>query len=301
MKFSIVKETFGVVGYTFLASSLFVTKSLAAPTTKYNQIVVLGDGWSDNGNANALSNQNYPTPPALYYLGHYNDGRAWVEHLANNFQAKLFDYAYYGATSDSSYIQGYASPPPATEYPVPGLLQQAEQFSQFQNTTSLDQTLGVAWLTGQNDYTTDFDADPETVVSVFPRVWQSFYLKGIRNILVPNLPQIYIIPHYRDNLSPAKLDSLRNKIEQHDRLLATAAEDFQKANNDTKMYSFDVAGFFNQILSPRYRNIKDACVQEYTNGTIKKCTYANEYFWFTSTTISAKTSKLLGVESAGYV
>lgn len=70
--------------------------SAAAQTGQsINQVVVLGDSWSDNGNLYALTGN--PGPP--YWQGRASNGPVAVEYLAQRLGVPLSDFAWGGATT----------------------------------------------------------------------------------------------------------------------------------------------------------------------------------------------------------
>src|SRR5437588_8056906 len=98
--------------WTLMAILLAIafSASPAANADKYRRLVVFGDSLSDNGNLFALTG----FPPAPYYMGRFSNGPVWVEDLAQYLDVPLDDYAFGGANTDATNING----------PFPGILAQ---------------------------------------------------------------------------------------------------------------------------------------------------------------------------------
>ncbi|KAJ9089298.1 hypothetical protein DSO57_1014432 [Entomophthora muscae] len=118
----------------------------------FKRVISLGDDMSDTGNFYRLS--HYTVPSSNYYPGRFSNGPVWMEHIAQNFSARLQSYAYYGATSDGDMYQVVPG------YYIPGCIQQLAQLNNslprtsdillhmgffghdFTSTTSISSSLG---------------------------------------------------------------------------------------------------------------------------------------------------------------
>ena len=91
----------------------------AAEEFRFKSIVIFGDSYSDNGNVYKLSNRAWPLSPP-YYRGRYCNGLNWVDQLK---VPGVSCYAYGGATTDNTIVQGFGGP---QSIPVPGIRQQIQ-------------------------------------------------------------------------------------------------------------------------------------------------------------------------------
>ncbi|GJJ78888.1 hypothetical protein EMPS_11247 [Entomortierella parvispora] len=87
-------------------------------------MTVFGDSYSDTGNEYRLSNKTWPLP--WYYKGRFSNGKVWSEHVAKDKHYELRNYAYAGATTDSTMVQGYSGAD--GNMPVPGFIQQVQTY-----------------------------------------------------------------------------------------------------------------------------------------------------------------------------
>ena len=95
-------------------------------TSNYSSIVCFGDSFSDNGNGSyKITNRTWPADPA-YYDGRFSNGPVWIEHVAANLSIPLHDYAFGGATTDNTLVEGYTGP--NSTILVPGVAQQVASF-----------------------------------------------------------------------------------------------------------------------------------------------------------------------------
>ena len=74
---------------------IILVLSASALAQSINQVVVLGDSLSDNGNFYNLTGR----PGAPYWQGRISDGPVAVEYLAQSLGVPLKDFAYAGATT----------------------------------------------------------------------------------------------------------------------------------------------------------------------------------------------------------
>lgn len=82
-----------------------------------NQVVVLGDSWSDNGNLCALTGN----PPPPYWQGRVSNGPVWVEYLAQTLGVPLSDFAWAGATTGVGNVADGGTVDALGAYGLPGM------------------------------------------------------------------------------------------------------------------------------------------------------------------------------------
>ncbi len=126
--------------------------SYAKPT--YEQIVILGDSYSDNGNTYRASQNTYPQK-LNYYQGRFSDGLVWSEYLAKFFGIDPNDLNYF-----RNYAYGQAQIVGVVDlkthrlkkqwrFTVPDLAKQVDEYLQ-EGSDKINNTLFVIFI-GAND------------------------------------------------------------------------------------------------------------------------------------------------------
>lgn len=178
------------------ALALGVTSAEALPS--FDSMYVFGDSLSDNGNISALTLGLFPGDN--YFEGRFSNGPTWVELLGLELNAYAvpevtsflggtengINYAYGGATSGSVNV--------GLPGVLPGLSQELTAFNaDFPGATADPDALYVVWA-GANDYLSVINLDPISVVANVIGAVETLYDKGARNFIVPNLPDLGLIP-----------------------------------------------------------------------------------------------------------
>jgi phospholipase/lecithinase/hemolysin len=162
---------------------------------RFQNIVIFGDSFSDNGNVYALTNKTYPIPP--YWSGRFSNGPNWVDQLgvltANN-------YAYGSATTDNNLVQGYTQ---GNTIPVPGMLQQVQFYLNDTNVNEIDfeRTIYILWG-GGNDIIFNRNLLPEVIAASLLKSAQALLDIGAKNILVFNQVPVQYFPFSKPYNSP---------------------------------------------------------------------------------------------------
>ncbi|KAG9287034.1 hypothetical protein G9A89_022998 [Geosiphon pyriformis] len=247
---------------------------------KFNKLVVFGDIFSDNGNANKLAGPNQLTED--YYQGRYSNGLVWPEYLASFLNAEINDFAYYGASTDNEVFQGFLEVN-GTKVEVPGLKQQAKLYKDtLKSGTDSNKTLVVIW--GGSDYKySNFMAAPEDVVKRLSKIWVSLYEIGVRNILVPSLPDFSLFPvaelFYKDLKQVLFEIYLR-----HNEALKNSVTNFTAKYPDAIIYTADFNKYqTNTTGLEQYAgitNTKDACFNNFIDKSAKPCSNPEDYFFW---------------------
>ncbi|MEJ2621270.1 MAG: SGNH/GDSL hydrolase family protein [Candidatus Thiodiazotropha sp.] len=152
----------------YLLSVLFFSLFTSGSALGYSIVATFGDSISDNGN-----------------VMRFSDGTIWVEHLANQQSATLFDYAYGGATT--SYDN------PSIGSADTGLLWQVDTFGASVGSQPASEALITVWA-GANDFLQS--RSPTEAVANIDTALQNLYSSGGRNFLLPNLPDIGKTPRF---------------------------------------------------------------------------------------------------------
>ena len=241
-----------ILGIFFLAFGILFPLSAFAAT--FNNIFVFGDSLSDNGNLCRLCGGTLPSQGHLHWEGRYSNGRVWVEYLAQNMDAELFNYAYASATT------GYAG---ATPF-VPGLLKQIEVFLDSENVIS-ESSLYVVWA-GADDFLyggTDYEASVNNVITGVDMLVNA----GVEDILVINIPDLGATPYL--NGTPMK-DSATQLTIAFNATLAYQLHLFKATHPNITLYIADAFEFQTEIInnpsSYGLTNVTDMCPNSLLSG-----------------------------------
>ena len=130
-------------------------------------------------------------------------------------------------------------------------------------------------------------------------VLEGLVLAGARYLLVPNVPDLGLIPELNKTGAASAASSLSMA---YNASLARILADLQSANADLSLYSFDSFALLGQVAaSPAsygFTNEKDACLQDFfvgspTGGNISVCGNPDEYLFWDANHPSARTHKIL--------
>ena len=287
----------------FAARFLFVTLLFCLPALAqdYTSIVVFGDSLSDTGNVTYLTTEKYalPIPGPLtsdYTLGRFTDGTdtvpaahnyigVWVEQLAALLPNKPpvtyslvggKDYAYGGAKA------GLGTTP--LTFGTGGVLSVnvnnvGQQVTDYLATSPkiTQKTLFVVWI-GANDVLqatslADVGAAAIQEIDAIERLIGA----GARNIIVPNLPPLGLIPRF--NSSPAMSVPMTKAAQLYnERLLAGLVYlAYENVHKPLTIYPLDVFTLFKQITNkPSKYGFADVTASSQGNYLVNPDTYL---FW----------------------
>ncbi|KAG9287029.1 hypothetical protein G9A89_022993 [Geosiphon pyriformis] len=273
--------------------SLFACASLTdgfpALKKKFNKLVVFGDVVSDNGNSYKLAGPDLLTDD--YYQGRFSNGLVWPEYLASFLGAEIKDFAYAAAPSDNEVIQGFLEVN-GTKFEVPGLRQQFELYKDTSKSgIDSNKTLVVTWLGGADYRFSNFMAVPEEVVERLSKIWVSLYEIGVRNILVPSLPDFSLFPAvelYFEDLKPILFEIYL----KHNEALKNSIASFTTKYPDATIYTADFNKYQrNTTALEQYAgitNTKDACLNNLIDKSAKPCSNPEEYFFWDPLNLTTK-------------
>lgn len=246
-----VKKLIFVAGLAILSLIMVVFINSAQNFDRINELYVFGDSLSDVGNVFKATGKAYPPNPP-YFQGRYSNGRLWVEYLADKLELspkKTSNFAWGGATSgiDSN--------------GVPGLLAQVQDFIQSKKKVN-PQALATVW-SGANDYlhgTTNSTMSVENLSRAIALLSQA----GIKNILVPNLPDLGQLPATRNNPNSETLTALANT---HNLNLSKSVKELkQQFNSDTQIIEFDVYTLYQEAINNPakfgFTNVSGTCLNQ---------------------------------------
>jgi len=176
-------------------------------------MVVFGDSLSDNGN-----------------IGRFTDGPIWVETLATELGADLYDFAYGGATT------GYDNPAAGLSYT--GLQWQVDNYY----LASTDDALFTVWA-GGNDFLQS--RSPVEAAANIGVALENLYTDGARDILVGNLPDIGATPAFYEG---PLADAATQWTIGFNYLLGNVLLDFEATHKDAILYNLDAYGVFSGFV-----------------------------------------------------
>jgi thermolabile hemolysin len=246
-----VKKQILIAGIAIFSLIMVVLSNSAQNSNQINELYVFGDSLSDIGNVFEATGRVYPPNPP-YFQGRYSNGRLWVEHLASKLKLspqKTNNFAWGGATSgiDSN--------------GVPGLLTQVQNFVRA-NQEINPQALATIW-SGANDYLHGV-SDPTISVENLSEAIALLSEAGIKQILVPNLPDLGKLPATRNNSNSETLTALTNT---HNLNLSQSLNQLkQQLNSGTQIIELDVYTLYQEaITNPEkfgFTNVSDTCLNE---------------------------------------
>lgn len=249
-----------------------ITTASAVAETQFSSVIAFGDSLSDNGNYYRLVDKLTPltpqdgSPPLPYFYGRYSNGPVAVELLAANLGVPLYDFAVGGAMS------GLANEDP--RFPRSGVLGQVQDFV-VKSERLDDEALYVVWG-GANDFlgATNLGTPgvAEAVISnAITNLTQSIgllYAHGARHFLVPNLPDLGLIPLNRgDQAAGASYLSMT-----FNQAYAGAISDLGQQLRHADIHTIDVSSLLETIVGSaatyKLLNVTDACVSDPTYACV---------------------------------
>ena len=256
-------------------------------SNRYSNLYVFGDSLSDPGNIFNVTEAVQPfrdslgldipvTPPVPPYDsdGRFADSLVWVDFLAQELDLDLIpsteltpspitltpepgiDFNYNGATTSNSVNFSYGGAQTGlfgaggVGTLIPGVLTQVNTFVADLNQANQladDDALAIIWG-GANDYQIVADANPEESVQNITQAVETLYNVGVRNFLVPNLPDLGNTPRALLPNPPIASDVLTQRTNQHNEFLEDALADLSLLA-DIELISLDPNTLFESILT----------------------------------------------------
>jgi phospholipase/lecithinase/hemolysin len=240
---------------------------------RFQNIVIIGDSGSDNGNVYALTNETYPIPP--YWHGRYSNGPNWVDQLG---VLGVSDYAYGSATTDNNLVQGYAK---GNTVPVPGMLQQVQLYLDNTSVSNIDfaRTLYILWG-GGNDFIFNINLTPEVIAASLFKSVQALLDIGAKNILVFNQMPVQYFPFTKPFESPELFTYI---TDQGNFYISNFTESMQLDNPQASLNIFDIYSLVLNVVtqnSTNFTNTVDNCWSNLNATTVvQHCSNPEEYFF----------------------
>ncbi|KAF9158408.1 hypothetical protein DFQ26_007673 [Actinomortierella ambigua] len=252
----------------------------------------------------------------------FGDSYSDTRNLAKATRVKLYDFAYAGATTDSALAQGYSGV--KEDLPVPGFLQQIEQFyaSLALSPKALASTVFIVNFQG-NDFFYSKTATPADVVTRLDRGIHRLIGLGARNILIVGNCNYGLVPFLASD--PAAVENFSKNAKQEQQLihdlkrklhqefgvpprlypfrqcdaLKLDTEDggcHHKPESRVRVALFDQLAFFEYLHQPenlKRLGIKDVKGQCETDDFSSVCSNPGDYFYWDSVHVSAKVHRVL--------
>ncbi|KAG9287026.1 hypothetical protein G9A89_022990 [Geosiphon pyriformis] len=285
-----------LINLIFLIFSLLAFVSLIESypglKKKYNKLVVFGDSFSDAGNAAKIAPTGFLTESD--YQGRPSNGPIWAEYLGGFLGAEIDIFAYIGATTDSDVIQGYIPDETnSTRVNIPGIAQQVDSYKEtVKPGDDLNKTLVVSWGPILTDYLyTNFTAEPEQVVQRIAKTWSTLYKIGVRNFLVPSVPNLSATPAFKLG-RPELADTFFQIYLKQNEFLENAITDFKSTNPDVKVYTADYNKFVtNTTAAEKYGGITEfesACLNRAARPKVPACNNPEDYLYWDGVHLTTK-------------
>jgi outer membrane lipase/esterase len=222
----------------------------AQATTSYSNLYVFGDSLSDTGNISFFFAGQLPQPP--YYDGRFSNGPNWIDVLAAGLGLTAMP-SYPGGTN---YAWGGAVTGPGGGLLPPfSLVDQASTYLTDAGGVADPNALYVVWGGGNDVLDENSAGAPEHLGSII----SSLAAAGAVNFLVPNLPNIGLVPLSLMDGSSAVKEQLSLEFNAE---LALVIEELS-ATLPVNIVTLDVFSLFNTILGAPgdygFSNWTDVC------------------------------------------
>ncbi|MEH6355548.1 MAG: SGNH/GDSL hydrolase family protein [Marinobacter sp.] len=274
----------------FAASITFTSSLVLAVPLTFNNIFVLGDSLSDTGNTKSRVPFGGFAPVANFVgygsNGRFSNGPVWHEYLADslgisratNSEGGGNNYAFGGARVNND---GGVSA---------GILDQEDQYNNNQPDSANAGDLFITWAGGNDMRDLVNVINPiaaiEAQLDSFIGVMTRLVANGVRTLLVPNLPNLGMIPEFAGSTESSAATAVSQDWNEGLEKRLTALS----ATTSASIFYLDVFGIFGSILDDTtgtsgFTNTTDQCrsvtLDILTNLTAEvECTNADSYlFW----------------------
>lgn len=281
-----------------LLVSVLLTVYLGFPATPafsaYGNVIIFGDSLSDTGILFSQTGQP-PSPP--YYAGRASNGPLAVEYLASSLNAGLTNFAQGGATTGLTNIYD-----PGGSIGLVGMLGQVNNYQSavgavdptalyilwggpddFANITSLGAGQNAATMAANN-----LASEVSTLASL-----------GAKNFLVPNLPDLALIPWVSSQGQAAMFLAHAVTLDFNGKLVDVLADVRDQTN--ANIIAFDTFSAVNAVVaypsSFGFTNFTGSCL----SVSLVPCTNPDQYLFWDVSHPTTHAHRLLGNQFAAAV
>ena len=288
MRFKAIRQT-----ALALALATSCVSGIAAAQNQYSSIVVFGDSLSDPGNIPKFFGINYPPPP--YFENHFSNGPIYAEYLDGLFGigTPLQDFAIGGAGTGSNNIGGLGGNP-SIGLPNAGMNGEISYYLST-NPTPDAHSLFIVWG-GANDYFSvlnnfkgggptgaalkAFATGPEgpvttTVGGLVADITRLAQI-GVKNFVVPNLPNLGVTPAYLGDPKASGQATLVTNL--HNKELAAAMGALQQQLH-VNITIVDISAVFKGVLANPAQFGLSNTTQECIQNPTCVAQHGNYLFW----------------------
>lgn len=205
-----------------LALALLFPLTTSAKT--FSNIMAYGDSLSDNG-------------PDPYGAGRYTDGDIWLETLAVNMGATLFDTAIGGATTGEDNPAAGSSTQFGMQWQLDSTL------SHFSSNFDLHDSLFTVWG-GANDFFQGRDFS--LAVNNLGTILKDLVQAGVSDVMIANLPDLGYSPAFYNDFGPVPQALASGWTLGFNTTLEQMLTQFRADNPDVTLYYLDVFSLFHQ-------------------------------------------------------
>ena len=290
------------------ATSIILTSSLAlAGPLSFNDIFVFGDSLSDTGNnrSKVPFGSFAPVANAVGYgsNGRFSNGPVWHEYLADalgipratNSESGGNNYAFAGAEVNND---------PGLFGATSGILVQETLYNNDLAGSANANDLYITWAGGNDMRGLAGVADPIAAINAqldsFVGVMSRLVGNGVGTLLVPNLPDLGLIPEFAGSANRAAATAVSEawNIGLEQRLISLST------TTSASIFYLDVFGIFGSVLdgtsvASGITNTTDQCrsVTGIFGQNENECANADSYLFWDEIHPTAAAHKFLGLEA----
>jgi thermolabile hemolysin len=200
-----------------------------------NKIVAFGDSLSDTQNIYNASEWTLPNSNS-WFLGHFSNGKNWVEYLADDLQLPLYNWAIGGAGVTTQ------------DLVIPGVIQQVQSYVTYMQEAQNYQPQNTLFtlLIGGNDLV-NYNSTVDQVMSGETQALQSLIQSGARNILLLKLPDVSKAPVFTIKTTGPTVAA--QVIDLNNRLTALVSTLQAQYGSSLHIQLYDTYALFNDLLT----------------------------------------------------
>lgn len=274
-----MKKQFVAAGFVLFSFMLPLKANAAQFSNPISGLYVIGDSLSDSGNVY----QSIGFPPFPYEQGRFSNGPNWIDVLAKKLEFEssptLYKDVANGTTPENGINFAFGGATTTDKNTVFSTLPGLQQQILYSSSQPADpDALYILWI-GANDYlptqSQDFEpfTNPDQTLQNISDALINLGNLGVKNVLVPNLPNLGNTPLVR---SLGLSEGFNNLTQAHNLGLSELLKNLDQTTN-LNIISLDVNDLFSDPTSLGFTNVSEACLNTAT-GTI--CTQPDDYLYW---------------------